>query len=323
MDRWYFARQKKKVGPVSTAQLRQLAASGQLRPFDMVLKEGAQKWTPAGSIPTLFRDAVERATPAGRGRSASPHAPHSPLLRPSKPEAALAPWHRIARRRIVLAAAGAALASAVIVGIWLSNGGKQGEAASSNSEWVAVVSPPVPARLPEEARKPVNSDQGATTRKDDSTVNEPARAPKEPPQTDAEQVKAAVKREMEALKRQRQNRLAALALREQNEVPPLEAEVSKVQTQIANLDHNWAKLRTQQQSLPRSFGVPTGTRFQPSTPREVRDIEVQAQQNWGALQQEFGQARAELVEKLRIAQDRLRDKRDELKKEYQQVLSEF
>jgi hypothetical protein len=42
------------LGPYSTAQLRQMAASGTLQPADMVLAQGAAKWHPASLVPGLF-----------------------------------------------------------------------------------------------------------------------------------------------------------------------------------------------------------------------------------------------------------------------------
>jgi hypothetical protein len=40
--------------PVSAAQLKQLAASGQLKPTDLVWQEGMVEWAPAGSVKGLF-----------------------------------------------------------------------------------------------------------------------------------------------------------------------------------------------------------------------------------------------------------------------------
>jgi hypothetical protein len=40
--------------PVSSAQLKQLAASGQLQPTDLVWQEGMTGWVPAGSVKGLF-----------------------------------------------------------------------------------------------------------------------------------------------------------------------------------------------------------------------------------------------------------------------------
>ncbi len=40
--------------PVSAAQLKQLAASGQLKPTDLVWQDGMVEWAPAGSVKGLF-----------------------------------------------------------------------------------------------------------------------------------------------------------------------------------------------------------------------------------------------------------------------------
>jgi HlyB family type I secretion system ABC transporter len=51
---WYWAQGKQKVGPLTLSQLRSFAAARRLRPSDMVLRIGSQKWAPAGSIEGLF-----------------------------------------------------------------------------------------------------------------------------------------------------------------------------------------------------------------------------------------------------------------------------
>ncbi len=71
MARWYYARDKKKLGPFSFRQLQQIAAAGKLKPSDMVFKEGFQKWVPASSIERLL-------PPTASG--ASPSMPSMPLL---------------------------------------------------------------------------------------------------------------------------------------------------------------------------------------------------------------------------------------------------
>ena len=48
-DCWFYAKDKKKVGPVSLDQLRTLLADGILKPTDMVLHEGMQKWRPVAN----------------------------------------------------------------------------------------------------------------------------------------------------------------------------------------------------------------------------------------------------------------------------------
>lgn len=51
---WYYAEGKEKVGPVTEAQLQELARSGGLARTDVVWKEGMAKWTEAGTVPGLF-----------------------------------------------------------------------------------------------------------------------------------------------------------------------------------------------------------------------------------------------------------------------------
>jgi len=55
---WYYVHDKKKVGPVPWARLRELAASGQLRPGDMVLSEGGTRWIQALAVQGLFPPAA-------------------------------------------------------------------------------------------------------------------------------------------------------------------------------------------------------------------------------------------------------------------------
>ncbi|MCE5303355.1 MAG: DUF4339 domain-containing protein [Planctomycetaceae bacterium] len=51
---WYFAQGTKQIGPVSAAELKRLAASGELRPQDLVWREGLTEWAPARSVRGLF-----------------------------------------------------------------------------------------------------------------------------------------------------------------------------------------------------------------------------------------------------------------------------
>jgi hypothetical protein len=64
------------AAPVSNTQLKQLANGGQLKPDDLVWKEGMPNWAPAGSIKGLF-DGAKLASgemPAANASSASPSA---------------------------------------------------------------------------------------------------------------------------------------------------------------------------------------------------------------------------------------------------------
>ncbi len=51
---WYYIRDRKKLGPVAWEHLRELAATGQLNPDDMVLCDGTNRWKEAVSIADLF-----------------------------------------------------------------------------------------------------------------------------------------------------------------------------------------------------------------------------------------------------------------------------
>lgn len=53
MSEWYFAKDDEPFGPVSTADLKQLAAVGLLQPTDLVWKNGMQAWQPASKLKGL------------------------------------------------------------------------------------------------------------------------------------------------------------------------------------------------------------------------------------------------------------------------------
>lgn len=69
MTQWYYSRDnKQKLGPFSAARLKELAASGELLPSDMVMREGSRKWAAAASIKGLFA----KGTSADRSTSCPP-----------------------------------------------------------------------------------------------------------------------------------------------------------------------------------------------------------------------------------------------------------
>jgi len=51
---WYYTRGTEQMGPVSSEELKQLAASGELGPDDLVWKEGMEDWRPAGQLKGLL-----------------------------------------------------------------------------------------------------------------------------------------------------------------------------------------------------------------------------------------------------------------------------
>ncbi len=82
-ERWFFAKDKKKHGPVSRDVLEGMLARGELLPTDMVLQEGAARWMPASALvpapsfsPPLEPDAKAQpdagASAAGAGRKGVP-----------------------------------------------------------------------------------------------------------------------------------------------------------------------------------------------------------------------------------------------------------
>ena len=56
---WYYAQGGQQFGPVSSRQLKRLAAGGQLRPTDLIWKDGIADWTPALKLKGLFRAAEQ------------------------------------------------------------------------------------------------------------------------------------------------------------------------------------------------------------------------------------------------------------------------
>src|SRR5262245_41225204 len=51
---WFCAIDRKKIGPIPWQQLRQLCLQGQLKPEDMVLQAGTQKWQMASAVHGLI-----------------------------------------------------------------------------------------------------------------------------------------------------------------------------------------------------------------------------------------------------------------------------
>jgi hypothetical protein len=53
-DQWYYTDQGQRLGPISSDQLKQLAASGRLQPSAFVWKEGMAQWAAASNVDGLF-----------------------------------------------------------------------------------------------------------------------------------------------------------------------------------------------------------------------------------------------------------------------------
>lgn len=65
MSEWHYSSNGQQLGPVNSAQLKQLAASGQLQASDMVWKDGMADWAPASRIKGLFNNAAAAAASGG------------------------------------------------------------------------------------------------------------------------------------------------------------------------------------------------------------------------------------------------------------------
>jgi uncharacterized RDD family membrane protein YckC len=86
-EEWFVGRNGQQSGPFSPAQLRQMAASGQVSMGDLVWKEGLSNWVSASSIRGLFPEGGQvPATPSARPgpRPVAPP-PRTPLPSEGRP----------------------------------------------------------------------------------------------------------------------------------------------------------------------------------------------------------------------------------------------
>lgn len=108
--RWYFTRNGERTGPVTMADLKDLATRNELNPrLDFVWKHGMDDWKPAGEIDGLF----ERKTPPSSSTSSLAAAPAAPAavapLPTAREEPASAPlsaqsgWPGSSRRAFLFA----------------------------------------------------------------------------------------------------------------------------------------------------------------------------------------------------------------------------
>ncbi len=86
---WYYARNDQQFGPVSAAELKQLAEVGRLSPDDLLWREGMEQWTTAVNLRGLFAAeevaSIPSATPKpvaeqSRSEVRTTPAPASPRL---------------------------------------------------------------------------------------------------------------------------------------------------------------------------------------------------------------------------------------------------
>jgi hypothetical protein len=73
---WYYSRAGQRLGPIGSAELKQLADGGQLAPTDLVWKDGMAEWAPAHQVKGLFPEGAlpEAAGPQEAAQPAQPRA---------------------------------------------------------------------------------------------------------------------------------------------------------------------------------------------------------------------------------------------------------
>jgi ribosomal protein L33 len=89
--RWYYARDKSRMGPFSAAEMQAMASSGAVLPEDTVWREGVERGVPARKVKNLFT-APSGAGPAGGlpppAAAAAPAVASTPAASPRPEEAA-------------------------------------------------------------------------------------------------------------------------------------------------------------------------------------------------------------------------------------------
>lgn len=99
-EAWYYARSgsDKRSGPVTTAQLRGLATSGEVVSTDLIWKEGMAAWMPAGRAKGLFPQQAG-PPPLPSGNASPPPLPAGPAVAKAEGRGPTCPAEeRVARR---------------------------------------------------------------------------------------------------------------------------------------------------------------------------------------------------------------------------------
>ena len=74
---WYYAKNDQQLGPVSPAELKQLAATHLLLPEDLIWRDGMEAWAPAARVKGLFPEPREIPSNQNGGRSSDAVSPMS------------------------------------------------------------------------------------------------------------------------------------------------------------------------------------------------------------------------------------------------------
>ena len=91
MADWFFSKDGQQQGPVTAADLKQMAASGQLRPDDLVWKEGMAQWAKASQLKGVF--ATPGAAPEAAPAPVAPQVAEAQQSQPITPQYA-SPTHQ-------------------------------------------------------------------------------------------------------------------------------------------------------------------------------------------------------------------------------------
>jgi hypothetical protein len=96
---WYYARNDQQFGPVSAAELKQLADAGRLAPDDLLWREGMEAWATAINLRGLFDAEASSSTPAEPQPAINQPLPSA--ASPAKPQPAYPAGAGISRSRLL------------------------------------------------------------------------------------------------------------------------------------------------------------------------------------------------------------------------------
>jgi predicted RNA-binding Zn-ribbon protein involved in translation (DUF1610 family) len=83
---WFFAKDGKRVGPLTSKELKAAADRGELIPADWVWKEGAPQWVPASNVRGLFSQNSQACAPPPPPPLAAALPPLTPSFDPAQTE---------------------------------------------------------------------------------------------------------------------------------------------------------------------------------------------------------------------------------------------
>ena len=164
---WFYRKGDNKHGPVDTASLREMAASGELGPSDLIWREGLAQWVPAGKAKGLFSTSASSAqrndatppiaAPAVERRAATEA---NGAIASTAPELVPTPNHRTVPegpKRFALAGIGLGIATIVIAAFILRpSHNSSAKSPSINDGALSASTDAIPAHTeaPEQAAPP-------------------------------------------------------------------------------------------------------------------------------------------------------------------------